>query len=569
MIILEEVRLLFKLMSSELRLQLILTLLLMLLGILAEMATIGTVLPFIAFATNPDSDLVGTQVREWFDLVHADPLIAASIFLGLAAIFSTLLRLLLAWASQNFVVRFGTELASETFGRIIRQSYAKHVRRNSSEILSAISKVNDVVYGCVQPLMQALISATMAICISALLFVISPFAAGVAGITIVLAYALVARFSLRLLQNNSEIIATMMTYRTKVLQESLGGIRDIILERSHDLFEKKFTDADKRYRSASGINTVIASSPRYIVEAAGILAIVFVTTKISSGPTGFNGAIPTLGAISFGALRLLPLVQSTWSGLSAAIGNRQLLVDVIEYAELPVPDQHLEIRPLIFNKQLAFEDVSFRYSDDHLTLQKVSFDIQKGEHIGISGITGSGKSTLLDLILGLLVPDEGRISVDGAPLRAETRYAWQSSVAHVPQSIFLIDDTIAANIVFGSRCKETDDAQLRRAATIAQLDPFLATLSDEFETRIGERGVRLSGGQRQRIGIARAIYKQASVLVLDEATSALDSTTEAAIMNEISNLSEEFTVITVAHRESTLAYCDRILEVADGQASWK
>ncbi|WP_321323599.1 ABC transporter ATP-binding protein [uncultured Parasphingorhabdus sp.] len=569
MTILEEVRVLIRLMSPALRLRMVMTLLLMLLGIFAEMLTIGAVLPFIAFATNPESEMIGPQARAWFDWIHDDPLIAASIVLGGAAICSTGVRLFLSWASQKFIVNFGAELSREIFGRIIRQPYAEQVRRNSSEIMSGISKVNDVVYGFVQPLMQALISLTMVICISVLLFAISPFAAGVAGSIIVTAYALVARLSIHRLQHNSEIIATQMTRRTRILQDSLGGIRDIILERSQDVFESKFADADQRNRAAVGMNNVIATTPRYIVEAAGILAIIFVTAKMSAGTEGFTGAIPTLGAISFGALRLLPLVQSTWNGLSAAMGNRQLLADVLTYSELPVPDQHPKTGRITLDRQLAFKNVSFRYTDGSPTLSKVSIEINQGEHIGISGITGSGKSTFLDLVSGLLVPDEGQISVDGVPLRDENIGAWQASIAHVPQSIFLVDDTIAANIIFGSGRETIDESKLRRAATVAQLDPFLESLPLAFDTCVGERGVRLSGGQRQRIGIARAIYRQASVLILDEATSALDGVTEANIMTEISKLSDEFTVITVAHRQSTLAYCDRILNVADGQLHWR
>ncbi|VWX57553.1 ABC transporter ATP-binding protein [Sphingorhabdus sp. 109] len=569
MTILEEVRVLIRLMSPALRLRMVMTLLLMLLGIFAEMLTIGAVLPFIAFATNPESEMIGPQARAWFNWIHDDPLIAASIVLGGAAICSTGVRLFLSWASQKFIVNFGAELSREIFGRIIRQPYAEQVRRNSSEIMSGISKVNDVVYGFVQPLMQALISLTMVICISVLLFAISPFAAGVAGSIIVTAYALVARLSIHRLQHNSEIIATQMTRRTRILQDSLGGIRDIILERSQDVFESKFADADQRNRAAVGMNNVIATTPRYIVEAAGILAIIFVTAKMSAGTEGFTGAIPTLGAISFGALRLLPLVQSTWNGLSAAMGNRELLADVLTYSELPVPDQHPKTGRITLDRQLAFKNVSFRYTDGSPTLSKVSIEINQGEHIGISGITGSGKSTFLDLVSGLLVPDEGQISVDGVPLRDENIGAWQASIAHVPQSIFLVDDTISANIIFGSGRETIDESKLRRAATVAQLDPFLESLPLAFDTCVGERGVRLSGGQRQRIGIARAIYRQASVLILDEATSALDGVTEANIMTEISKLSDEFTVITVAHRQSTLAYCDRILNVADGQLHWR
>jgi ABC-type multidrug transport system fused ATPase/permease subunit len=215
--------------------------------------------------------------------------------------------------------------------------------------------------------------------------------------------------------------------------------------------------------------------------------------------------------------------------------------------------------PASFERTIALEEVSFRYSANGPdVLQKVSLSIDKGTRVAIVGPSGSGKSTLADLLMGLLEPTSGQLLIDG---RKVPTLAWQANIAHVPQSIFLADASLAENIALGIPREEIDRPRLEAAARAAQIGSFIDSLPKGFETTVGERGIRLSGGQRQRIGIARALYKQAPVLVLDEATSALDDATERAVMETLEGLSRELTIIMIAHRISTTAYCDRILTV--------
>jgi ATP-binding cassette subfamily B protein len=221
--------------------------------------------------------------------------------------------------------------------------------------------------------------------------------------------------------------------------------------------------------------------------------------------------------------------------------------------------------PILFNHNFVFRNVSFRYSSSaSYALRNINLEINKGDRVGFIGLTGSGKSTLMDLIMGLLKPSEGCLVIDGAPLAWADYGAWQSNIAHVPQSIFLSDATIAENIAFGVAEKHIDLERVRLAARVAQIHDFIQNQPKSYETIIGERGARLSGGQRQRIGIARAIYKNASIIILDEATSALDSTTEISVMNSINHLYSSITVIMVAHRLSTLRNCNKIFEIGDG-----
>jgi ATP-binding cassette subfamily B protein len=358
-----------------------------------------------------------------------------------------------------------------------------------------------------------------------------------------------------------------MVERTRTVQEGLGGIRDIILDRSEPLFEAKFRELDSRYRRVQAATQFVAGAPRFVVEAAGLVAIALVTLAMSLEPGGVVKAIPVLGALALGAQRLLPLLQQAYYGWSVASGNFHAFRDVIDLMQAPIPEPQPPAPPLAFDRELAFEGVGFRYPEGRFALSQVDLRLRAGEHVGIAGPTGGGKSTLLDLLMGLLEPDEGRILVDGRPLDAASRPAWQAGLAHVPQAIYLADDTIAANIAFPREAEGMDSGRLASAVRAAQLEDFLAGLPDGLKTVVGERGVRLSGGQRQRIGLARALYRRPRLLILDEATSALDEATEAAVLAALQALRDDLTLVTVAHRATTLAACDRLIRVDGGRVS--
>ncbi|HEX6377040.1 MAG TPA: ABC transporter ATP-binding protein [Allosphingosinicella sp.] len=557
---------LFRLLPPARRRQFMLTLLLMLLGAAAEMVTIGAALPFLALIADPDSALVPQALVRVLTAAGGSPVVGAALLLIAAALGSALVRLALAWGSQRFVMATGHDMAAAVFGRMLRQPYAEQVRRNSSQTLAAVEKVQGVVFGLLQPAMQGLIGAFIALCVFGLLLRIDARAAGIAALSVALVYVGVSLLVRPRLRRNSEALAGTMVERTRTVQEGLGGIRDIILDRSEPLFEAKFRALDSRYRRAQAATQFVAGSPRFVVEAAGLVAIALVTLAMSLEPGGVVKAIPVLGALALGAQRLLPLLQQAYYGWSLASGNFRAFRDVLELMEAPVPaPPRVEPRPLPFERELVFDKVGFRYPEGRFALADVSFRISPGEHVGIAGPTGGGKSTLLDLLMGLLEPEEGEIRVDGRPLDAEARYAWQAGLAHVPQTIYLADDSIAANIAFPRRADDMDGERLAAAVRAAQLDAFIASLPDGLDTYVGERGVRLSGGQRQRIGLARALYRRPRLLILDEATSALDEATEAAVLAALQQLRKDLTLVTVAHRATTLAACDRLIRVERGR----
>jgi ATP-binding cassette subfamily B protein len=558
---------LFRLLSPARRRQFALTLLLMLLGAAAEMVTIGAALPFLALVADPHSALIPPRLLGLLTALGGSPVVGAAILLIAAALGAAMVRLALTWGSQRFVMATGHDMAATVFGRMLRQPYAEQVRRNSSQTLAAVEKVQGVVFGLLQPAMQGLIGAFIALCVFALLLRIDARAAGLAAFSVALVYVGVSLLVRPRLRRNSEALAGTMVERTRTVQEGLGGIRDIILDRSEPLFEAKFRELDSRYRRAQAATQFVAGAPRFIVEAAGLVAIALVTLTMSLEPGGVVKAIPVLGALALGAQRLLPLLQQAYYGWSLASGNFRAFRDVIDLMEAPIPAPQPEAPPLSIGRELVFEGVGFRYPEGRFGLSDVSFRIRAGEHVGIAGATGGGKSTLLDLLMGLLDPDEGAILVDGRALDAASRPAWQAGLAHVPQAIYLADDTIAANIAFPRHVDGLDPERLDAAVRAAQLDSFLGGLPEGLDTKVGERGVRLSGGQRQRIGLARALYRRPRLLILDEATSALDETTERAVLAALQGLREDMTLVTVAHRATTLAACDRLIRVDGGRVS--
>jgi ATP-binding cassette subfamily B protein len=540
---------------------------LMLAGALAELVTIGAVLPFLYLVAAPGPVGFSPGFRRWIDLAGGDPVLATSLLLAAAAIAAAGLRLLLTWFTHRFVTAVGHDLAAGIFARMLRQPYARYVRRSSSEILSGIDKVQHVVVDLMLPAMQGITATFIALAILILLFAIDAFAAGAAALVIAAIYTAVSLATRRRLRRNAAILSEAATARISVIQEGLGGIRDILLDRSQPLFEEIFRRADRRYRRAQSVNALIGVTPRFVVEAAGIVAIALVVWAMGRQPGGFVAAIPILGALALGAQRLMPLLNQAYVGWSSCTGSLALLGDVIDLLNAPIVDDAPpgKAGALPFRESIAFEQVGYRHPEGGFALERVDLVIPRGARVGITGPTGSGKSSLLDLLMGLLEPDRGTIRIDGRALDHATRASWQAQLAHVPQAVYLADASIAANIAFAVPAAKIDPERLADVARIARIDAFVESLPEGYATRVGERGIRLSGGQRQRIGLARALYKKAPVLILDEATSALDDATEAAVMAGIMALGDAVTIILIAHRASTLAGCDRIIRMDEGR----
>ena len=413
--------------------------------------------------------------------------------------------------------------------------------------------------------MLAIVATFIATFVIIGLVVVNPILALVSGGGFIAIYVVTALLSRNRLESNGVIIAKSQQKRVLAMQEGLGGIRDVLIDGTQAVFVDTFATAEAGLRDARSHNALYANAPRFLVEGLGIILIVLVAVSIAGRSGGFINAIPALGALAFGAQKLLPLIQQVFQGWAQAIGGKQVLFDVIELLNRSSPILVEKTEPLSFRKSIVLSNIEHKYArNSQPTLSGVDIEILKGARVGIVGRTGSGKSTLVDLIMGLLEPTVGEVRIDGTAVSDRNRQAWQKNIAHVPQAIFLADTSVAENIAFGVESSAIDMARVREAAEQAELAEVIAQLPHGYGTRVGERGIQLSGGQRQRIGIARALYKKASVLVFDEATSALDHVTESAVMEAIKSLDANLTILIVAHRLSTLECCDMIFRIEGG-----
>jgi ATP-binding cassette subfamily B protein len=442
------------------------------------------------------------------------------------------------------------------------------VARNSSEVIDGISaKANSVISSIIQPLLNLISGSVMLSAILLILFSVQPLVALEAFGGFGLVYALIIWVTRKRLLSNSQRIARESTLVIKSLQEGLGGIRDVLIDGSQDTYCQIYRNADLPLRHAQGNNYFVAASPRYVMEALGMLIIAILAYSLAQQPDGIATAIPILGALALGAQRLLPVMQNAYASWSSIQGGQASLSDTLELLDqaLPAYADQKNVEPLPFNQYIRLNRVSFRYSPQtRLILNKIDLRIAKGSRVGFIGTTGSGKSTLLDIVMGLLQPTDGAIEIDGNAITATNFRSWQIHIAHVPQAIFLADSSIEENIAFGLPKDRIDHDRVREAARQAQIADIIETWPEKYQTFVGERGVRLSGGQRQRIGIARALYKQSDVIIFDEATSALDNDTEQEVMQAIEGLDENITILIIAHRLTTLKNCTQIVELSEG-----
>jgi len=554
------------------RRQFVLLMALVLLSAFAEIVSIGAVLPFLTVLANPrlafEQLFVASAARSLGIDSPEELVLPLTLAFATAAVVSGAIRLLLLRASTRFAFGTGSELSIEVYRRTLYQPYSVHVSRSSSQVISGITqKVGGTMLGVLLPMLMLISSGTAIVAIMLALLVIDPVVAVVATLCFGASYALITWRSRRRLKTNSLLIAREQTELVRALQEGLGGIRDVLLDGTQPVYCESYGRADRQLRRAQGANVFIAQSPRHSIETLGMVLIAALAYGLSRGPGGLATALPVLGALAIGAQRLLPALQQSYAAWASIAGNEGALHDTIQLLDQPLPAELSESppAPLEFVRSIRFERVRFRYSaDGPWVLDGLTLLIPKGARIGFVGSTGGGKSTALDLLMSLLSPTEGELLVDDEPVQGPRVRAWQRAIAHVPQSIYLSDSTFAENIAFGVPPETIDRDRVMQAACAAQIADFIESRPDRYDTRVGERGIRLSGGQRQRIGIARALYKRASVLVLDEATSALDNLTEQSVLDAIGGLDRELTILIIAHRLTTVRRCDTIVELERG-----
>jgi ATP-binding cassette subfamily B protein len=540
----------------------------------AELFSIGMVIPFLGVLTTPELIYEHRFVKPlvvFFGLKNPqDLLLPTTLIFVIAVILAAAIRFSMVWLQTRISLGIVTEMAVETYWRTLHQPYAVHISRNSSEIISSIlTKVGGGIGATIGPLLLVISSALITATILAALILFDPVVAlssflgfgTIYAIIVFLTKKRLARDSLRISQASNEVV--------KVLQEGLGGIRDVLLDGTQSTYSSTYRNADIGLRNAQASIQIISSAPKFAIESLGIVVIAVIAYSLSTKPGGFVTVIPLLGALAIGAQKLLPVLQQAYSSWTLIQGARESLRDVLDLLDQPLPEASTGSQPrseIAYTREIRLEHISFQYTPQSpYVLRDICLSLPKGGRIGFIGTTGSGKSTLLDILMGLLQPTEGSLVIDEVALTPANQRAWQAHIAHVPQAIFLSDATIAENIAFGLPRDEVDLERVKTAARQAQISEAIESWSAQYDTLVGERGVKLSGGQRQRIGIARALYKQADVIIFDEATSALDNETEQAVMQAIDGLGDHLTILIVAHRLTTLRNCSQIVELQNGE----
>jgi len=535
----------------------------------AEVLSLAMLFPLLMLLTTPQQALDNAVIYRFADFFNitgsSDLALAALVSFIIASVAAGVVRFVVLMANNKYTFGLATELSEQTYRKCLYQPYSVQLQRSSSALIDGvIHKTLAVTTNVVSQLLVLMTSTLIGTSILITLFVTDPMVAGITGGTFTLIYTIITMTVRKQLKQNGETIARQSTQVTKALQEGLGGIRDVLIDGTQDIYVQVFRAADRPIKAALARNAIIAGSPRFIVETLGMVLIATLAFFLMGPDGGAGAAIPTLGVLALGAQRLMPMLQQSYAAVATIRGTEASLREVIELIDQPdEPVQSGE--PISFNQNIQLAGVEFQYPTTSATvLRKVDLVIAKGSRIGLYGATGGGKSTTLDVIMGLLTPTGGRLMVDGIEITEQRQVSWRRHVAHVPQSIYLSDGTIAENIAFGFPREQIDMDRLRASAASAQISDTIESWPDGYNTKVGERGVRISGGQRQRIGVARALYKRADLIILDEATSALDNKTESALIAAIESLGADVTIIMVAHRLSTLKNCDWLVEIEGG-----
>ena len=464
-------------------------------------------------------------------------------------------------------------LSTKMMRSYLSRSYSYHTSKSTAELLRNINQDTADFFGVIQAVVQLVTEGLVVIALAVYLFIkdksITIAVGLMLAIFIFIFIKIYKRNLLKMGQKNRYYEAQV----TKWVQQAFGGIKEVKVMNKEDFFYDKYDEAFQgRVHSEYIYHTMIAI-PKPLIEAVCMVALLGATAiKLMIG-IGAGYLVPTLSMFVIAAYRLLPSFNRITEYLGTIAYQKpavSAIYDDLREIDAFVPDKKVDkeavVKPLPFEKDIKIDNLSFNYPDsEKLVLEKISFDIKKNTSVAFIGQSGAGKTTLADIILGVLKPTGGHVIADDMDVEDHLN-EWHRTIGYIPQNIYLMDDTIAANIAFGVPEDKVDKKKLERAVEKAQLRDVIAQLPEGLDTRVGERGVRFSGGQRQRIGIARALYNEPQILVLDEATSSLDNETEHAVMESIDALHGEMTLIIIAHRLSTISNCDYVYKIGDGKA---
>jgi ATP-binding cassette, subfamily B, bacterial PglK len=541
----------------------------------AETLGAAAVFGLIKIIGNPSQAATLPVARAVMDRLPArDPHSVVLAFTVLVMAFYVARNALLAgavYAQETVAATSAADLSRRLLDGYLAAPYAFHFRRNSAVLIRRVTEGVDTVFRRVLSSAVSVVTESLVVVgIAAILAVTAPLPTLAAVVVIITLLLLPFRLTRRLFGGWGQELKRLDSGILQALHQSLGGLKEVKITGRERFFSREFGWRQQAAGSVRARHATLAATLRMLVEAVFVCALLLVSLLVTLRTDGAPDAVPMLALFAYAGFRVIPSANRLMLNLAQIRYGRALLEDVyddiVTVAGQVAAESPPEKAEITFDDAIELHNVTYAYEDGERVLADIRLSIRRGESIGIVGATGSGKSTLLDLLLGLLTPTSGRITVDGRDIRAGLR-SWQRRIGYVPQTTFLIDDSLRRNVAFGLADADIDERRVETAVRMAQLTEVAAALPQKLDTIIGERGVRLSGGQRQRVAIARALYTEPEVLVFDEATSALDTQTERELIAAIDALRGAKTLIVVAHRLSTVRRCDRLVFLRDGRVA--
>ncbi len=553
-----------------------LLLVLILIMALIEAIGVASILPFMAVLTNPELIETNIILNNMFQFSkkfgvenNKNFLFVLGILVFLTIVISLTFKLITTYAQLRFAEMRHYSISKRLVEGYLHQPYSWFLNHHSADLGKTIlSEVSQVIALGLNPLLELISKSMIAIALIILLIIVDPKLAIIVGLSLGGSYGLIFYFIRSYLDQIGKKLLKNNQLRFMAISEAFGAIKLLKVGGFEKTYIKKYSVSAQSYAESMISSQVTSQIPRFILEAVSFGGVMLIILYLMSQSGSFNNALPIISLYVFAGYRLMPAMQQIYNSLTTLtfVGpSLENLSNNFKDFKLIYPDNNQEI--LSFNKTITLKNINYRYPDaSRITLKDINLNIPAKTKVGIVGTTGSGKTTTVDIILGLLEAQKGTLEVDGQIITKKNLRVWQRSIGYVPQNIYLTDDSVAANIAFGLETKDINQKIVEKVSKIANLHEFvMSELPNQYQTKIGENGIRLSGGQRQRIGIARALYHNPKVLILDEASSALDDLTEKIVMDAINNISKDVTIILIAHRLNTLKNCDSIFKFDQGR----
>ena len=549
-------------------------LVLVILMAMAETASVLSIMPFLSVLGRPsiikENNLLLSVYRQ-LRMADTREFIFLLGFASIALVVgSSVFKTVTLHVLNRFVHLERHSLSTRLLSRYLQQPYEFFLLNNSSILgKNVLSEVDHLIFDLLQPLMQLVAQGAVVLAMTILIFCYDAITAVCILAVLGLLYGAIYLLVRTRLQKIGQERQMADGQRYQACNEALDGIKDVKVRHAADAYLRQFEKASRLFSRHMATSETLAQSPLYLVEATGYSGLIVIALVLLAKTNDIAHVLPTLGLYGFAAYRMLPAAQIMYRGFAKLRFASAALDTMAE--NLALPDE-TPVRPslpaLVPNREIRLQGVRYAYpsSPEKLVFEDLDLVVPANTSIGIIGKSGAGKSTLMDILLGLLQPQLGSLSVDGQIIDCSNVAAWQKSIGYVPQHVYLADTSVAENIAFGVLPSDIDQVAVERAAQSAQIHDFVSNeLPHGYDTAIGDRGVRLSGGQRQRLGIARALYKDPPVLFFDEATSALDSTTESELNDAVKDLTGKKTIFTIAHKPSSLEHCQKIITVENGR----